>query len=111
MRVSSSLGILLKSSRSTRWPYLFRSTTLGWGAGLEGLEEVTRLKSPGEEEAVSEAHDCAALVPEDVLVDVRVRVAGFWFGESVASGDPFQDVGDVIVILEVLNRSGNLVTL
>lgn len=81
----------------------------GGGAGLDGFEDVTRLKSPpGEEDAVSEAQDCDALLLEDVPVDVLVSDAGFWFGESADSAAPFQGAG---VILELLNKSGNLVTL
>lgn len=75
--------------------------------------EAEILTSPGVAEM--EAQEVVAVALEDVVfVDVRVSVVAGGLGERTASGAdnvvPFKFVA-CVTILEVLNKSANLVTL
>lgn len=113
--------MVLKSSRSTRSPYLLRST-LG-GAGLLGFEVVKSVNGPWAPAAVVAAHVGGVLVPLDGIVELdgmRARL----FGDRADSGAD-DDVGmevlfvpfrsfhecEFVTIFEVRKSSSNLVTL
>lgn len=77
--------MVLKSSRSTRCPYLFRSTTFG-GFGLDDFEDTT-WNSPELLEALKDGDDRGLLLLDGVvLVEVRVSDATYWLGEGVRTG-------------------------
>lgn len=76
--------MLLKSSRSTRWPYLFRSTVFGGVA--PGTLDRTTWKSEDSGLFVTGANG-APKFDTLVLVDVRDKGAGVWncwVGEGVS---------------------------
>ena len=113
--------MLLKSSRSTRWPYLFRSTVLG-GAELEDFERTTWNSPelggfPGVEADVGTLMGAPLVVLVTVvLVDVRERGTACWIGDGVSKDRgfvvtaAFQD-DQTGAIFAVRNISGNWVTL
>lgn len=119
--------MVLKSSRSTRSPYLLRST-LG-GAGLLGFEVVKSVNGPWAPAAVVAAHVGGVLVPFDGIVEfdgmrARLLLLPGVFADSTESGvDEGIDMGllfvpfrsfhesEFVFIFEVRKSSSNLVTL
>lgn len=111
--------MLLKSRRSTRWPYLFRSTVLG-GFCLDAFVGTT-WKSEEFWDVLSDDDDNALLLFEGVLLaDLRVSEAAYWLGEGVRTDcgfggavvtAAFQGAQTGVVILVSLNISGNFVIL
>jgi hypothetical protein len=73
--------MFLKSRRSMRWPYLFRSTSHD-GTGLDGFGAViTKLAELDAVIEAQEANEVVALELEEVVfVDVRVSALGAGFG-------------------------------
>ena len=116
MRFKSSRGIVLKSSRSTRWPYLFLSTVFG-RVELDVLGR-TIWNSPGIGVFLGEGDDTTTfagvpLLAEVVFVDVRERGAVCCTGEGVRGLvliAAFQGA-TTGVIFWVRKISGNLVNL
>lgn len=78
-RLSSSFGIDLKSTRSTRWPYLLRST-VGGGLGVLGFEAVRSVRAALATAAVVDAHVAGpgATAPLPLFEEEGVRMGRDW---------------------------------
>lgn len=96
--------MLLKSSRSTRWPYLFRSTVFGGDA--PGTLDRTTWKSEDSGLFVIEANGAPKF---DTLVLVEVRdKAGVW---NCWVGDGVSKVREGIALFQGAAQDGALVAL
>lgn len=117
MRFRSSRGIVLKSSRSTRWPYLFRSTVFGRDDDFDcttwNSPELGGLTGVGDETGTLTD---VPLLAKVVFVDVRESGTGCWLGDGVSKDRGFVATaafhGAITgAIFAARKISGNLATL